>query len=56
MKKLTAVLLVLAMVITGAFAQGAAETPAAAPVSSSSLIEKAKAEGELVVYVIIKII
>ena len=50
MKKLTAVLLVLAMVITGAFAQGAAETPAAAPVSSSSLIEKAKAEGELVVY------
>ena len=50
MKKLTVVLMVLALVISGAFAQGAAEAPQTAPVTDDSLVAKAQAEGELVVY------
>ena len=49
MKKLTAILLVLALVISASFAQGAQET-AVANEGDSELVKAAKAEGELVVY------
>ena len=49
MKKLTAILLVLALVISASFAQGAQET-AVVNEGDSELVKAAKAEGELVVY------
>lgn len=52
MKKLTAVLLVLAVVIAGVFASGAPEAAKAATVEGfdNDLVAAAQAEGELVVY------
>ena len=49
MKKALALLLVLSVILTGAFANGATEEPAAA-VSEDPLVAAAQAEGKLVVY------
>lgn len=52
MKKLTVVLLVLAVICTSVFAQAAAEETTATTVEGfdSALIKAAQADGELVVY------